>query len=369
MSEPSRNFMVGMFVVISLAVLAVLLVWFGEAPSWLGGNEWTLKIVGVRQLRGVEPGSPVRLNGVEIGRVHYIDFADRARPDSGVVIFAGIREEYMVPGEAQARVYGATLGFGTGHIDIVVPSGVPHRPLPKEGYPMIEGEMRETISEIIPKETLENVAEAFVNIGEFAEAATPAAQNLGALLEPRRPADAEPGQEGEIANLSTVVQHFDELVTNMTTLVGDPEVHEDVRAAVREMRGAVTELREGVEAFRTSTERIAHSVESGVGSVTADLDESFVHLNAVLERLDNSASNLARTMQYIAEGRGTLGLLAKDPRLYEAAVLSLERFAAAMASLQVILGNIEREGYIPVGSSSGLIRKRIPVPGQSAAPE
>lgn len=373
MNETSRNFMVGVFVLGSLLVLAVLLAWFGEAPKWLGGNEWTLRIVGVRGLYGIEPGSPVQLNGVQIGRVRNLDFADRSRPDAGVVIFAGIQDEFIVPGEARARVYGATFGFGTGHVDIVVPRDIRMEPLPKKDSPMIEGEMHDAVAEMFPKDLVNKVEQAITNIGEFAAAATPAAEGLAALLEPR-PKPPAPGEvpsgepaPDELANVSTVVQRFDEVLANISNVLGDPQVQTDLREAIREMRNAVADLRKSIEAFGASSERIAQSVETGVGDVREDFDKSFSQLNTVLERLDNSAANLSRTLAYIAEGQGTIGMLVRDPRLYEAAVISLQRFGDAMGSLKVILARIEAEGFIPVGTSSGILRKNVPLRGASEA--
>lgn len=368
MSEPSRNFLVGIFVLASLTVLALMLAWFGEAPSWLGGNEWTLRVGGVRQLRGVEPGNPVRMNGVEIGRVRGLEFADRSRPDAGVVIVVGIQDEFSIPFQSSARVYAPALGFGAGHIDIIFPEGA-SVPLEKVGEPMIRGEMRDTLTEIIPRETIDSLAEAFVNVGNFAEAATPAAKNLAALLmPPGAPKTDEAPESGPEASLFTAVQKLDELLGNLTELVGDPTVQGDVRLMIGEIRSAIGDLRASVDSFRISTERIAGSFESGVGDITADIDETFASLNSVLERLDSSATNLAVATQKIAEGRGTLGLLVNDPRLYEAAVISLDRFSGAMASLQVILGKFERQGFITVGQApSGTLRKNIPIPEPQSA--
>ena len=68
MKEHRRNVLVGTFMVAGLGALGVLMVMFGEAPEWLGGAEWELEIQ-VRQLRGAAEGTPVNLNGVQIGRV------------------------------------------------------------------------------------------------------------------------------------------------------------------------------------------------------------------------------------------------------------------------------------------------------------
>ena len=86
------------------------------------------------------------MNGVEIGRVTSLEFKDASRPDRGVVIVTGIKNTYYVPTNALARVYGATLGFGSGHIDIVVVPDASSEPLDRD-VALIQGEMRSVIGE------------------------------------------------------------------------------------------------------------------------------------------------------------------------------------------------------------------------------
>ena len=69
----------------------------------------------------------------------------------------------------------------------------------------------------------------------------------------------------------------------------------------------------------------------------------------------------------VAEGRGTAGLLVRDERLYEAAVLSMERLSEVMNNLLVITGKIKEDGYITVGKApSGVFRKQFPVPPEDS---
>ena len=82
---------------------------FGERPEWLGGQEYALQIK-VEQLGGATEGTPVRLNGVEIGRVGSLRFEDPTRPDKGVSIIALIKKRYFVPSGARAVIYEAELG-------------------------------------------------------------------------------------------------------------------------------------------------------------------------------------------------------------------------------------------------------------------
>jgi hypothetical protein len=89
-------------------------------------------------------------------------------------------------------------------------------------------------------------------------------------------------------------------------------------------------------------------------------------LTGVLEHLDSASNDLARALQHVARGDGTVGLLLTDDRLYESAVLAMERFALVMADLQVIVGKVKEDGYITVGEApSGLLKKDFPVGSSS----
>lgn len=360
MTETSRNFWVGGFVVVSLLVLATLMAWFGETPEWLGGNEWTLEVVGVRELRGLQTGSPVHLNGVEIGRVKALEFVNPERPDRGVTIVTRIKDQYSIPRGARARVYGATLGIGTGHIDILVEAGAGAAeffPLPKENA-QIPGEMRSIVNEIITKDMVDSVQRTITNFGNFADAATPVAQNLALIFEQRsvKQVDA-PGSE-LTANVATVVERLDQLIASLNAVLGDVNVQGDVKTVVHDLKAATAELRETMELWKSSTQKISDNLNSG-------FDRSFTNLNKVLDDLDAGAKSLASSLQQISEGRGTAGLLVRDERLYEAAVLSIERFGEAWATIQRIASAFERDGAIRIGTStSGPFVKELSIPSQ-----
>lgn len=365
MTEPARNFWVGGFVVVSIFVIATLMAWFGETPEWLGGNEWTLEIVRVRELRGIQQGSPVNLNGVEIGRVKALEFMKPKRPDEGVTIVTRIRDQYTIPEYATARVYGATLGIGTGHVDILVEEGKgDYPPLPKKGA-RIKGEMRSIVNEIITKDMIESVERTITNIGNFADAATPVAANLAALLESRTVAQVgEPGTE-VTPNVATVIERIDDLVANLNAVLGDVNVQGDVKTVVHDLKTATAELRETMELWRSSSQKIADKLTGSIDKTEENLDRSFVKLNELLDNLDAGAKSLATSLQVVAEGRGTAGLLVRDARLYEAALLSIERFGEAMATLQRFLSKVEIDEFIRIGGpNSGPFTKKFAVPSQ-----
>ena len=365
MSETSRNLLVGSFVFMSFIVLSVMMAWFGEAPEWLGGNEWSLRIVGVEKLSGVAPGSPVLLNGVEIGRVKALEFVDRVRPDQGVVIVTRIKQRYTVPEGAMADVYGATLGFGSGSIEIITPGESLGHLVPDNAE--IPGRMRSIIGELISKSMVESVDRTISNFGDFAQAATPVARNLAILME-SRPISAVDGPDGELQpNLATVIERIDRLAANLNVVLGDAKVQEDVKAVVTDLRMATTDLKATVQLWRTASERITGDLITGIDHTNRNLDTTFTKLIAILDTLDDASKDLASVTHEISAGTGTAGLLVHDDRLYEAAVLSLERFADAMSSAQAILGKFQRDGYITLGKApTGFPRIEIPIPSETA---
>lgn len=370
MNESVRNLSVGLFVVIAFTALGLLMVWFGEAPRWLGQAEWMLRIRDVRELRGLAEGAPVYMNGVEVGRVGALDFENPARPDYGPVIVARIRNQFSVPKKCFARVYGATLGLGTGRIELVLiglPGGevMNSRTPPEEAQ--IQGEMRSMFAEIIRQDFLNSLQRTIDQIGDLTERWTPVGENLARLLENRPVAEVSaPGaaEMGHTANISTVVERIDQFVAHLNTVLGDTNVQDDVKSIIRDLQSSARSLKDTVALWQTETQRLSDNLNAGIDKTEEDLDRSFRNVNSVLEKLDTAATSLARVLREAEEGRGTIGRLARDDRLYESAVLALDRLGEALGTLNRILGKIEDDGYITVGQApSGVLRKNFPVPG------
>jgi len=370
MKEPTRNLLVGGFVLLSLVVLATLAVWFGETPRWLGGNEWTLKITDVKELAGIGAGSPVTLSGVEIGRVKALEFRDPNRPTAGVNVVAGIQTMYNVPVGATARVYGATFGFGSGRVDIVLDQATPGKLLDKK-QASIPGEMRSIVGEIISKDLIASIQQMIDNIGDLAQKTSPFAEHLSTLTEPRPVAVVDQlgaAERGVTANLATAVERFDKLVTNVNSVLGDENVQGDVKKAVGDLSTAAADLRRTVELWQHETQRTSDNLNTGIDRTKENLDNSFVRLNRLLDNLDSAATSMARIFRYVEDGQGTAGRFVRDDRLYEAGVMTLQRLSDFIASLQRIVGKAEQDGYIKVGKATavGTITADVPT-GEFAA--
>ena len=366
MKETTRNFLVGIFTLLALTTAAILMVWFGETPSWLK-TEWVLQIRGVREIRGISEGSPVQLSGVEIGRVASLDFEDWDRPGQGVIITARIKEDYTVPQGSTARVYGATMGIGTGQISIVVPPAEAP-PLAKDGTAIIEGEMASPFGNIIPADFISSFQQTVDNIGDLAASGKPVADNFAKLIEQRSVADVGAAERGITGNLSTVIERFDALVDHLNAVLGDEAVQTDLKDMARDLKEASTQLRQLADRWNSESQRVADNVNEGIDRTEEQILRVLTKLASVADRLDDTADNIQATTRAVRNGEGTIGLMVNDPRLYESAVLSFDRLGELLARLNRIAGKIEEDGYITIAQKTalGTFRKDFPV-GPNAA--
>ncbi|MEK6677025.1 MAG: MlaD family protein [Planctomycetota bacterium] len=373
MKETTRNMMVGIFVLSSLTILGILMIWFGETPRWIQRGEWPLKIIGINEIRGIEEGSPVSMSGVEIGRVSSLTFEKSTHPGRGVIINTRIRTRYSVPQGSVARIYGAMLGLGTGEINIIVPA-VETPPFDKSGTALITGQMASVVREVLSEDFFASFIRTIDHFGNFAQAAKPAAENLSKLLEQRTVTSVdEPGaaDRGMTPNLSTAVERLDRLVAHANEVLGDPQVKDNLKSVAGDLRQASGDLRKTVELWQTETRKLSDNLNSGIIRTDDGIQNVLGKLVSVADRLDGTAKNLHEASNQVADGSGTIGRLVKDPRLYEAAVLTFERLSEFVSTINRIAGKIEEDGYITLGQKTivGTPTKNFPVGDRTTAPK
>ncbi len=350
MSETGRNLMVGLFVLLGLAILGVLMVFFGEAPAWLGGKEYNVA-VRMKSLAGVNEGTPVYMNGVQVGRVDVLRFVDPDHPDAGVFVDLLVKDEYRIPSTATARVKPAGLGIGRGQLDLEVTPGVAADPLPTDGTAQIDGEMGAPFGDLIPPELFESFEKTVTQVGQFAEKLTPVAQDLHELLQRRTIEDVDAADEvrRQTANVSTVVQRFDQTLKHFNEVVGDPNVKSSLVSAVEQVSQAASDFRAAATDVRT----LAGNLVSDEQRLAAKLDQGIDDFRGVaraampiLDATSRTVTNLELASKNLSEGQGTIGLLMRDPRLYEAVTLSFARLTDLIDTLRRISGGWERQGYV-----------------------
>jgi phospholipid/cholesterol/gamma-HCH transport system substrate-binding protein len=329
---------VGVVVLAAALITAFLVARFGDLPL-PGGGTYTI-YVRFPRAPGITQGSPVRMSGVQIGRVTELTLLE----PTGVRVTAEIDKNRKIMDSDVCWITSASV-LGDSVLEFVPPDRVSPTANPVEPN-----------TEIINGRVSANPLEAFTNI-------EPALQ--GAMLSVR-----EAG--GEVAatarNLNNVIANnqdqlpriaqkteqaldrFMVAMQNINNLVDDPQAQQDFKQSLRDfpqlVRDANVTLGRANSAFdsmklasdRASTnlanlENFTRPLGERGPQLVDNLDGSLANINELLEQLVTFTDNLNSR-------EGSLGRLLNDPALYLRLERTLANAEEITAGIKPILSDI-----------------------------
>ena len=277
MRTPRREVHVGIFVI--AGVLAVLAALFALTdPGMLRGRYHVTTVV--QDAGGIRKGDPVRLKGVNIGRIR--DFQIESE---GVRVTMELNREYPVP--ADSRISVVSGGLLQSMVAEVIPG--------QSGERLADGGELPSVD----TPTLDATAE---QLGENADAVLLRAQ---ALL-----------SDQTVSAVGASAQQMQELLTQLTALAAEQ------RGQLAALTSSLQRSAVGLEASATRPE-LARAI--------ARTDSMTLRLDAASGSLQQASASLATLTARVEGGEGTLGRLAADDELYRnlnAAVTSLNELTA-----------------------------------------
>jgi phospholipid/cholesterol/gamma-HCH transport system substrate-binding protein len=329
--QRNQNIRVGVFVAAALAVLIMTVFVIGQERSMF--TRKTRLNTSFADINGLVIGAPVRLAGVDVGRVTKITFSeDLSRPEARVEL--AIENQYAPRVRKDSVAFIDSKGLlGDKLINLSV--GSPSSPQLQEGEYITP---KASLSIEAMAKDLQRTASAIGDAAESAEVAinrvaTPEVTenlrrisgSLAAILERIEKSELVPKTEALMERATVVMSNSAAASARVDRMLarveqGPGNAHSLVYGnEVAEMAG---EWKRAATGIADLTQQINH----GDGLVSALLhDENgkkLVHdLTAFTERLNRISSDIER-------GRGTLGGLIVDPSVYE--------------EMKTILGNIER---------------------------
>ncbi len=349
-----RNVLIGLFVLGAIAGLGILLVKFGESQRWFG-NRYLLSAK-FERITGVREGTEVDLAGVWIGNVKKIELYKKERPNEGVMVVMEISKDYLVPQASVANVIPPLMGQPV--VNIMPPVALTE-PLPTDGTGVIYGKMVNPLEQIVDPKLMATLEKTTGQIGELARSLTPAAQDIHELLKKRttKEVDTATQQAEELsANLYTAVERLHNVLKHFDTVLGDPNVQSNVKETLANFRATSEEAKLAVEGFKKFSEgmqqtatRAAEVVDKFGGTV----DVTRKHIDDLGKSLMANSDRLAKLLDYMVaagrdlnEGKGTLGMLLRDERLYEELLLTIQRLGLAAADAQVTIKQWQQTGLM-----------------------
>lgn len=348
MQSGNRGLIVGAFVIVGVAFIG----WM--AMSFKGGSGlaffrrgYELAIV-FTSIEGTGDGTEVRLNGKKIGQVARteIDFAALQPPR----LICEIQQGYRVPKDSKPRLM--SEAFGRKYVDIVFhpPADGQVEYWPSDGTAVVPG--------IVQASVYDQVGDAVEQVGrtvralesksaQTLERATEVLAGMSKVIEENRRGvqlsidsfSRLIGSEDNQKNVSKTLAFFGdeklhadvrESVAGFRRIAGDPKLAEDVKAAATDLRASAADIREvtkkakdwtvGVDRIVEKVEKTVDGFDRTVGDIGASVTRVAFKLQDDLERLERILRPLEVVARDIQEGKGTVGRLLTDHRLYEAMV-------------------------------------------------
>jgi phospholipid/cholesterol/gamma-HCH transport system substrate-binding protein len=354
----SRSIKVGAFVLVGLILAAITTFMIGDTEQL-----WARKVefrAAFGDVAGLKPGSPIRMGGVDVGRVagvsHGSDVADRR---IYVELQVSRSEAARVRTDTKAQILGKGL-LGDKMVDLSTDG---------KGPPLEPGGLLQTTEPLDFTSTLgvlankaehamQNVSETtdMLNDPKVHDDIKASLADLRALLDGLARQDSAAHRllvdPNEGAKIDRLLSNIDATTQELRAAAG--EVH-DMTAHVKSgpglahtlvydgelsqnTAGAVAEVHKDLEAIRTGN-GLAHSLVYG--------DDNTQH---VMGNVNAMSDDLRAIVHDVKLGKGTLGALLVDPSVYEdirALVGNVERNEVLRALVRYSIKADEQQGSAP----------------------
>jgi len=355
MNERRKQFRVGVVVFATVIVGGLLATLYDPLPTgWLPWGRSTYRIgIQLPQAPGIGPNSPVRKNGILIGRVHAIE--DQG---DGVILHTDVETDRPLLTNQIPHIRTSVLGDAT--IDFVTtPTNVAPQPL-ADGA-VIRGIVDPQPLDAISK--LGNLQQDFANASRALENA---GNEVASLAKRVNTAFGDENEAGRVDRLLDTTEHamaqFANTMTAMNEIFGDvpggvpqPGVPQQpgvngqpgpvdgkqmrmrMRQGLSEMPEAVREARVTLEQFRQTlmlAEKNLRNLEGFTEPLGEKGEEIAASMIEAIQGLDTLVDDFTVLTRALNDRNGTVGRLIHDGQVYE----NLNRL---MCNANLVLGRVD----------------------------
>jgi phospholipid/cholesterol/gamma-HCH transport system substrate-binding protein len=309
MNDTRRNLSVGLFVIVGLALAAVLMIAFSRGKLFAGGTyTLTLKAVNVG---GIKTKAQVQMAGVVVGHVNSVELAGDGR---SVFIQIGIENRYRIHGDA---AFGIDASGFLGDQFVSIKPTANEKPLLQDGGAV--------------------TCEEPFNLQDTAKAASGFIKRLDATA----------------TRLNDAITRVDEMVLNRETLTNVAVIFQNLRTVseraivtmdnidgvIRTNRDPIALAITNLVTFSAELNRVVGRLDPVIGRLDSVVATNAAAINATMTNLQATSAQLREIVTGVQQGQGTIGGLLKDPALKD----QLGKVAANMVTLS---SNLTRYGLL-----------------------
>jgi len=322
------QFRVGVMVLATAIIAGILIVLFGDLPSLVQAT-YPLKM-DFADARGVSQGTPVRKNGILVGRVASVTLNERG----GVSVVADIDSYVPIYKDEQPRIAGTLLGDA--EISLVPGRIVPPRQRLAKDEVLTGAVSRdpfEVFATLEPKfgATLDSLAQA-------SESVTKLATNLDRVF-----LSEDDTFEKMVRKTEAALDSFSVAMNNINDVMGDPKAREKMKAAITALPDVLTELRTTVQGIGTTVDTADRNLRNleGLTKPLGDRGQEMVaQIDRTIGRLDETLQQASLFAKALNESQGTLGKLVRDPQVYNDLAQAAQNVSKLTKDLRPIVDDV-----------------------------
>lgn len=328
MDERIMQFRVGIMVIASVIIALILIVLFNDPQRWMRGSY--LIHAKFHSVRGVQRDSPVRKNGILIGRVRNVELD----PQGGAKVTMAIDEGRTVFKHELCRVRSAFLGDAS--LEFVQNPGKK----PKDEFI----QPGETVDGSAAGDPLQAIAELQDDVELLMKTMNKAGNDVSDLAQRMNNliADNEAQIQSLLKSTEEMVQSVTRTSDTAQRLLGDEEMVEDIKSTIEilpELFADAKDLVGGLNETRALLDQNLENLEGFTRPLGERGEELLAKLDRTVSRADRLFENLTEFSEALNDEEGTLGRLLHDDQLY----VSLNRTLSNIEDLSAELKPVLRE--------------------------
>ncbi|MCA9187308.1 MAG: MlaD family protein [Pirellulaceae bacterium] len=344
------QFRVGVLVVATCIITAILILLFGELPNF---NQYTL-YVSFDQAPGVAEGTAVRKSGIFIGRVSRVDLAE----DGTVLVHLRIDNKRKVFRNEICRIQTKNL-LGDAELEFVRTGNQGALPQPYSNGDSLKGVVANDPTKALDVfiDLEDDLTSALASINRAGEDVGSVARSLNAVVENNKDQFQRILQKSEIA-----MQRFDQAMITVDQLVGDAELRNRLQEALAEVPKLLAGARDALGSLQNvadTAERNLANLEGLTGPLGERGEEIVNQAEQSIARIDDLLVQLVEFAEDLNNSEGTVAQLVQNPDLYQnlnQAAMNIEevtrRLRPIVDDARVIADKVARDPSRVVGLKS-----------------
>ena len=354
MEERILQFRIGAVVICAGAITIILVLVFGDASPFR--QLYTVQF-DTDTAPGVSQGTPVRKNGILIGRVDTVDQLDNGKVRLGLSIYDG---QKIFDGEV-FQIGTASL-LGDAVIDVVPGEGPRGKPIDDgafvaNDYVVVKVDPLKAMEQFL--DLAEPAGNAISAVEDAARSIDEGAQNFNTVVKTFQEAMGDETSDLKQAmrdiramasKADTALDNFNTLMGNVNEVLGDEQVKMDIKQSIRDFPAITQEAKATIEGARGALKRFDDlgvridkniaNIEGLTEALGKDGPEIVRGLRNSMEGVDELVEQITLFAQALNESDGTLNRLLTDPEMYQNLNQTLANARELTAKLKPITQDI-----------------------------